>query len=64
MQTLTIGVGALVALAGLVFAAQGLGLIGGSSLMDNDTRWTVIGAVLVVVGIVVGRTGWRRRNAS
>ena len=46
---------------GLVWLGQGLGLFPGSGLMDGDTRWAVIGAVLVGVGVVLGVTVARRR---
>lgn len=42
-------VGTLVVLVGIVWAGQGAGLIGGSS-MTSDPTWLVIGLVCVVVG--------------
>ena len=41
----------LVALVGLVFIGQGLGLIRNRSFMVDDVRWAVIGAVMVVGGL-------------
>jgi len=49
----------LVAL-GAVWIGQGLGLIRGGSFMVDDTRWSVAGAVCVLVGILVA---WRGRRA-
>lgn len=47
----------LAAIAGTVFALQGLGAPIGQSVMIGDLRWTVIGLVLVgLSGIVF----WRR----
>lgn len=46
-------VGVLLVLVGLVFAGQGLGFLRGSSFMDGDVRWAVIGAVLAVVGAIL-----------
>jgi hypothetical protein len=43
----------LVALVGLVFIGQGLGLIRNRSFMVDDVRWAVIGAVMVVGAVVV-----------
>ena len=40
----------LLCLAGLVFIGQGLGYLRGSSFMDDDVRWAVIGAGIVLVG--------------
>ena len=37
-------------LVGAVWIGQGLGLIRGQGFMDDDVRWAVIGAVLLVVG--------------
>jgi hypothetical protein len=41
----------LVALVGLVFIGQGLGLIRNRSFMVDDVRWAAIGAVMVVGGL-------------
>jgi len=42
-------VGVLLILTGLVWAGQGLGLIGGS-FMTGQTRWLVIGLAVASVG--------------
>ena len=55
--------GVLVALAGLVFTLQGLGYVGPvGGLMYNNSTWVtngeitfVIGAIVAVVGIALGR---------
>jgi len=46
-------VGALMLLAGAVFAGQGLGYIPGS-YMTGDVKWFWIGSAMVVVGLVMG----------
>ena len=46
-------VGALVLLAGAVFAGQGLGYIPGS-FMTGDIHWFWIGSGMVVVGVALG----------
>jgi len=51
-------VGALVALAGLLFALQGFGVVSGSP-MTNTTTWSVLGPIIAVVGIVIALAGWR-----
>jgi hypothetical protein len=43
---------AVVALVGLVWLGQGVGLIGGS-FMTGSPLWAVIGAVLVVLAIAM-----------
>jgi hypothetical protein len=52
--------GVLLALVGLVWIGQGLGLLRGSSFMVDDIRWAIFGAVAVVVGVVL-LVGERRR---
>jgi hypothetical protein len=58
-------VGALILLAGAVFAGQGLGYIPGS-YMTGDVTWFWIGSGMVVVGLSLGVAAWRvgRRSQS
>jgi hypothetical protein len=58
---LLIGFGALVTVAGLVFAFQGLGYIGGSS-MTGTTLWAVLGPLIAVLGLLIVATGLRARR--
>jgi len=60
---LLIGVGALIALVGIVFMLQGLGAIGGSA-MSGSTFWAVAGPVIALVGLAMAGIGLRRRSAS
>ena len=53
--------GIVVALAGLLFTLQGVGLIKGSSMSDT-TFWTVAGPVIIIVGLVVAGLGVRGRG--
>ena len=46
---------------GLVWIAQGVGLLRGSSFMVGDLRWALIGLGCVVLGLVIGM---RRRRSS
>jgi len=46
-------VGALMLLAGAVFAGQGLGYIPGR-YMTGDVKWVWIGSAMVVAGLVMG----------
>ena len=46
-------VGALILLAGAIFAGQGLGFIPGS-YMTGDMKWFWIGSGMIVVGLVLG----------
>ena len=51
-----------VALAGIVFTLQGVGVIGGSA-MSGDTFWAVAGPVIVLAGLILAVVGLRRRSA-
>ncbi len=51
----------LAALAGLIFALQGLGAPIGRSFMIGDPRWTAIGVGLIAVAGIVAWTQLRRR---
>jgi hypothetical protein len=45
-------VGAVLTVAGVVFGLQGLGVIGGSA-MSGKTLWAVLGPLIAVVGVVM-----------
>ena len=62
-RALLVGVGLLLMLAGVIFALQGTGVIGGSA-MSGVTIWAVAGPVIAVVGLGVAVVGLRRRLAS
>jgi len=51
-------------LVGLVWIGQGTGIIAGTGFMTNDLKWAVIGAVLLVIGIIVAVTAVRNRPAA
>jgi hypothetical protein len=59
---LLVGVGVVIALAGIVFTLQGVGAIGGSA-MSGDTFWAVAGPVIVLAGLILAVVGLRRRSA-
>jgi hypothetical protein len=57
-------VGVIVTIAGVVWALQGFGVIGGS-FMSGNSVWAVIGPIVAVVGLLVTGIGIRRaRSAS
>jgi len=62
-KALLIGVGALIALVGIVFTLQGVGAIGGSA-MSGSTFWAVAGPVIALVGLALAGIGLRRRPVS
>jgi hypothetical protein len=61
-NSLFIAIGVLIAIAGVVFALQGLGYIGGS-VMSGVTFWAVAGPVIALAGLVMAAAGLRRRSA-
>jgi hypothetical protein len=54
-------IAAVCVLAGLVWIGQGTGVLKGSGFMVGDMTWAVIGAALVVLGIIIGWTALRAR---
>jgi hypothetical protein len=62
MRALLIGAGLLITLAGVIFALQGVGVIGGS-FMSSTTIWAVLGPVIAIIGLALVAAGLRRRPA-
>jgi hypothetical protein len=62
-SSLIIGAGALITVAGVIFALQGLGYIGGS-VMSGVTFWAVGGPVIALAGIGVAVFGMRHRRSA
>lgn len=54
--------GVLIALIGLLFTLQGVGVVKGSAMTDT-TLWSVLGPIIIVVGLVVTGLGLRRRRS-
>lgn len=52
--------GAVLAVLGLVFFLQGIGVLKGSS-MSNTTFWSVAGPVIAAVGLALVAAGRRNR---
>ncbi|WP_445163762.1 hypothetical protein ACTXG5_11465 [Mycobacterium sp. Dal123C01] len=55
----TLALGVLLAVFGLIWALQGFGVLLGSP-MSNTTTWSIIGPITVVVGIVIAVFSWRK----
>jgi hypothetical protein len=51
--------GLFLAAAGVVFALQGVGVIGGS-FMSGTTTWAVTGPIIALVGLAIVVLGLRR----
>ena len=54
-------IAAVCVLAGLVWIGQGTGTLKGSGFMVGDMKWAVVGAGLVVLGVIIGWTAYRAR---
>ena len=62
MRTLLLIAGALLTIAGAIFALQGFGVLGGSG-MTGSHFWAGAGPVIAIVGLVLLGLGSRRRSA-
>jgi len=58
-RVIVIVLGVVVALFGLLFALQGFGVVGGST-MSNTTTWSVLGPIIALIGIAIAGAGARR----
>jgi hypothetical protein len=56
-------VGALLAVAGVIFALQGFGVIGGSA-MSGDSVWAILGPIIAVVGLAMAVLGLRASRSA
>jgi hypothetical protein len=59
-RILLIAAGSAIAVAGIVFALQGVGVIGGS-FMSGTSTWAILGPVIALAGLAVVIAGLRRR---
>jgi drug/metabolite transporter (DMT)-like permease len=55
--------GIVLAVAGIVFTLQGLGVLSGSS-MSNTTTWSVLGPIITIVGAALIFRGTRLRDSE
>jgi drug/metabolite transporter superfamily protein YnfA len=53
--------GVIIALFGLLFTLQGIGVVQGSP-MSNTTTWSLLGPVILLVGAALAYLGWRQRQ--
>ena len=60
VRVVLVGVGLLVAVAGVIFTLQGVGDIGGS-VMTGSTFWAVAGPIIALAGLGIAAFGVRRR---
>ena len=50
--------GIVIALLGILFTLQGVGVVSGSS-MSNTTTWSVLGPIIAIVGVLLVARGTR-----
>lgn len=63
LSRLLITVGALATVAGVIFALQGFGVLGGST-MSGSSLWAALGPLIAIVGLVAVAAGLRLRRSS
>ena len=59
-RTGLLSLGTVIALLGVLFTLQGVGVIRGSAMSDT-TFWSVAGPVIILVGVALAAAGMRRR---
>ncbi|HXP18899.1 MAG TPA: hypothetical protein VN840_04540 [Streptosporangiaceae bacterium] len=62
-NNLLVAAGALLTVAGVIWALQGFGVIGGS-FMSGDSVWAIIGPLVAVLGLGLAAVGWRRIRSA
>jgi hypothetical protein len=55
-------IGVILVVVGGVWTLQGVGYIKGS-FMTGTTTWSVVGPIVVIIGLAMAATGLRRRRA-
>ncbi|ULE31999.1 hypothetical protein [Mycobacterium sp. IDR2000157661] len=55
--------GVIVALFGLLFFLQGIGVMPGESPMNNTTTWTILGPIIALIGLALSVGAVRRRGS-
>ncbi len=61
-NVLLVTAGAVLTIAGVIWALQGFGVIGGS-FMSHNSIWAIIGPVVALAGLVIVALGWRRSRS-
>ncbi len=63
LSRLLIAVGMLATIAGVIFALQGFGVLGGS-VMSGSSLWAALGPLIALAGLVGVAAGLRRLRSS
>jgi drug/metabolite transporter superfamily protein YnfA len=59
----SLAIGVVVALFGLIWALQGFGVLLGSP-MSNTTTWSIIGPITALIGTVIAVFSWRKLSSK
>ncbi|WP_392542033.1 hypothetical protein [Oryzobacter telluris] len=62
-RTVSVVLGVVLVLVGLLWTLQGLGVVGGS-VMSGVTFWAVVGPVVALGGLFLVAVGGRRRSGD
>ena len=62
-KSLAVGIGALIAVMGVIWTLQGLGHLGGS-VMSGVTFWAVVGPIVALLGLAIAAWGLRGRRSA
>jgi hypothetical protein len=60
---LLVAVGALLTIAGVVFALQGFNVVGGSA-MSGKSLWAVLGPLIAIAGLIIAAVGLRQGKVA
>jgi len=63
INRVVVAVGAVAIVAGVIFALQGFGVVGGSA-MSGSSLWAVLGPLIALAGLVAVVAGVRRRRSA
>jgi hypothetical protein len=64
LNRLLIGLGLVATIAGVIFALQGFGVLGGSA-MSGSSLWAALGPLIALAGLLIAAAGVRGlRSAS
>ncbi len=64
MKVALVIVGIVLVLLGGVWVLQGTNVLTGSAVMSGHSLWTIIGAIVAVVGIILLLVGAARKKAK
>ena len=60
---LLVAVGALLTIAGVVFALQGFNVVGGSAI-SGKSLWAVLGPLIAIAGLIIAAVGLRQGKVA